>query len=454
LKELQQLENYIKLSDLTQRIQKNLEDSFGSHAFWVIADVTNHTFKSSNNYHYFELVEKDAHSSRILAKIAGRAWGMGAMRVANFELLTGQQFSNNVHVLIQVVVQYSPAFGLQLNLIDIDASFTLGEFEKQRLATLELLTSRNPNFIQKLGDAFITTNKKQLLKPVLQTLAVLSSDTSAGYQDFRHTLENNSYHYRFNIDDYRTAVQGEANARHVLRTLVEIYESGKSYDAIVLIRGGGAQTDFLIFDNYELSRAVAKFPIPIITGIGHQKNQTICDMMAHTSLKTPTKVAEFIIARNRVFEERIINAQQRIIIKTQQIFHTQQYKLANFKSHFVRDVLGLLHHFQGDLSRLSGMVAAVPKMLILAKTRSLSQIERDLNQHLKKLFTAQVTKVLLFQTMIRLSDPQNILKKGFALIKINNHIINNTHMLTAGDEITIQREEDETIAIISASKKR
>jgi exodeoxyribonuclease VII large subunit len=454
LRELQQLENYIKLSDLTQRIQRNLEDSFGSHAFWVIADVTNHTFKSSNNYHYFELVEKDPNSSRILAKIAGRAWGMGAMRVANFEVLTGQQFSNNVHVLVQVVVQYSPAFGLQLNLIDIDASFTLGEFEKQRLATLELLASKNPTFIQKLGDVYLTKNKKQTLKHVLQNLAVLSSDTSAGYQDFRHTLENNAYNYKFNVDDYHTTVQGEANAKHVLRTLVEIYESGKQYDAIVLIRGGGAQTDFLIFDNYDLSRAVAKFPIPIITGIGHQKNETICDMMAHTALKTPTKVAEFILARNRVFEERIKNAHHRIIIRTQQIFHTQQYKLGNFKSYFVSDVLGLIHHFQGDLSRHTGVIAAVPKMLLINKAKSLAQIEKHLNQHVRKLFTAQVAKVLLFQTTIRLSDPQNILKKGFALIKINNQIINNTYILTAGAEITIQREVDEAAAIISSSKKR
>eukprot|EP01118_Nematostelium_gracile_P010694 TRINITY_DN3723_c0_g2_i4.p1 TRINITY_DN3723_c0_g2~~TRINITY_DN3723_c0_g2_i4.p1 ORF type:complete len:228 (-),score=35.17 TRINITY_DN3723_c0_g2_i4:643-1326(-) len=216
------------------------------------------------------------------------------------------------------MVQYTPAFGLQLNLLDIDTSFTLGQFEKMRLATLEMLLSRNPDFIRKVGDQYITKNKQQELKPVMQYLAVLSSDTSAGYQDFRHTLANNPWGYGFKIDDYFTAVQGEGNAKNLVNRLIDIYESGKPYDAVILIRGGGAQTDFLIFDNYELSRAVARFPIPVITGIGHQKNETICDLMANTALKTPTKAAEFILANNRVFEEKLIHAQKRIIIKTQQ----------------------------------------------------------------------------------------------------------------------------------------
>jgi exodeoxyribonuclease VII large subunit len=452
--ELQPLEKYIKLSDLSAKIQRNIDDAFGSHAFWVIADVTNHTFKSANNFHYFELVEKDQHTSRIVAKLSGRAWGTGAMRIAKFEVATGQRFSNNVQVLVQVIVQFTAAFGLQLNVIDIDSSFTLGLFEKQRLATLESLVLNNGPFIFRLGDEYITKNKSLSLSPVLQNLAVLSSDTSAGFQDFAHTIENNLYGYRFNIDAYFTAVQGEANAKNVVMRLIEIYNSGKSYDAVVLIRGGGAQTDFFIFDNYELARAVAKFPIPIITGIGHQKNETICDMMAHTALKTPTKAAEFILATNKAFEERLIVKQKRIIISVQQILHSHHSKLFSLKSYFVSDVLKLVHKLESGLARVTGTVLSMPKMHLANKHRKLQQLQKDLSQSSEKLLKLQESKVLLLQTMVRLMNPEQILKKGFALIQVADRLINSTEQIRPGTEITVIRQNEELNAFVNSSNKR
>lgn len=448
------MEKHIKLSELTSRIQRNIDDAFGSHAFWVVADVTNHTFKAANNYHYFELVEKEPMSSRIVAKIAGRAWGAGAIRIDSFEQSTGQRFSNNVHVLVLVMVQYTAAFGLQLNLLDIDTSFTLGQFEKMRLATLEMLLSRNPEFIQKIGNQYVTRNKQQVLRPVIQYLAVLSSDTSAGYQDFRHTLEHNPWSYKFEIDDYFTAVQGESNAKNLVTRLIDIYESGKPYDAVILIRGGGAQTDFLIFDNYDLSRAVAKFPIPVITGIGHQKNETICDLMANTALKTPTKAAEFILANNRVFEERLIHAQKRVIIKTQQTIQQHQRRLSTMKSYFVGDVLGLLQHLQSALSRMSGAVLAVPGMLLQNKEVALRQLQKDLKENTEDLIRSQDSKLLLYETMIRLMDPVHILRKGFAMIKVDDKIITNEDVVLPDTEITILRAADEIKAIVSSSEEK
>ena len=448
------MEKYIKLSALTAKIQRNIEDAFGSHAFWVIADVTNHTYKALNNFHYFDLIEKDQHTSKILAKLSGRAWGNGAVRIANFEALTGQKFTNNVHVLVQVMVQYTSTFGLQLNIIDIDTSFTLGLFERQRLATLEALLSKNAAYIYREGDEYITKNKQLTLKPVLQKLAVLSSDTSAGFQDFWHTIENNPYGYQFEVDAYFTAVQGEANAKNLVNKLIDIYNSGKSYDAVVLIRGGGAQSDFFIFDNYDLARAVAKFPIPIITGIGHQKNITICDMMAHTALKTPTKAAEFILATNKGFDELLVQQQKRIIISAQQILQKAHHKLSNVKSYFVSDVLKLVHQMEGSLARLLGSMLSLPKMYLLNEQRKLEQLNKDLKQSSGKLLEQEVSKVVLLETMVRLMDPENILKKGFALIKIGDKLINANDRVKPGSQITILREHEELAALVKSSSKR
>jgi exodeoxyribonuclease VII large subunit len=281
----------------------------------------------------------------------------------------------------------------------------------------------------------------------------LSSDTSAGYQDFRHTLEHNPWNYKFRIDDYFTQVQGEANAKNLVNRLIDIYESGKTYDAIILIRGGGSQTDFLIFDNYDLSRAIARFPMPIITGIGHQKNETICDLMANTALKTPTKVAEFILANNRLFEERLILAQKRVIIKTQQTFQLQQHKLAAAKSYFVSDVLGLLQHLQNALSRVSGAVFAVPGMLLQNKERSLKQLQKELAAHTGDLVQNQRSKLMLYKTMVRLMDPAQILNKGFAIIKIDGRIVTNKEELQAGSVVTITRASEEVNAVVSSTTK-
>jgi exodeoxyribonuclease VII large subunit len=212
--------NSIKLSQLTGQIQQTLNGVFANRTFWVIADITNYTFKSEANYHYFELVEKDPSSSRIIAKIAGRAWGNASLNILNFENATGQKFKNDINVLIQVSVQYSSSFGLQLNLLDIDTNYTLGLFEQQRNQTLERLIRDNPGFIQKVNEQYVTKNNTLKFKSVIQNLAVISSETSAGYLDFRHTLDNNPFRYHFEIDNYFTLVQGEVNASQVLAKMV------------------------------------------------------------------------------------------------------------------------------------------------------------------------------------------------------------------------------------------
>ncbi|MEJ0034272.1 MAG: exodeoxyribonuclease VII large subunit [Bacteroidota bacterium] len=280
-----QAPKHIRLSELNQRIAYVVNSTFGEMSCWVVADVTSHTFREEKAYHSFELVEKDPISNRVIAQIRGKAWGFGSERIEQFEKQTGQRFTNNINVLVNVSVEYHPVYGLQVNLIDIDPAFTLGVLEQQRLAVLEDLVSKNPDFIRKHGDRYITRNNQLKFGAVIQKIAIISSKTSAGAEDFLHTLNNNPHGYQFSIDNYYTVMQGENNADQFVAKIIEVYNSGRPYDVVVITRGGGAQTDFLIFDNYHVGRAVARFPIPIITGIGHQKNETIADLMAHTSTR-------------------------------------------------------------------------------------------------------------------------------------------------------------------------
>lgn len=428
----------IRLSELTNQIRQAIDGIFGNRSFWVIADITSHTYKEQSNYHYFELVEKDKTSAKILTKIAGRAWGNASVNISNFEQATGQKFKNDINVLIQVSVQYNPAFGLQLNLLDIDTNFTLGLFEQQRKETLERLLKENPDFITKSGEHYITRNNSIPLNKVLQHIAVISSATSAGYQDFRHTLEHNTFGYHFQIDDYFTLVQGETNARQFLGKIVEVFQSGKPYDVLIIIRGGGAQTDFLIFDNYDLCRAIAKFPIPVITGIGHQKNETIADLMAHTSTKTPTKAAEMLIAHNRAFEESLISLQKIVLIKTYQLINYHKDRLTHINQITISKTRELLHEHHRSIMNLSRMVSTNPKIMISNRQKDLSNVLSNMQAYSRMYFANKRGYIGHFQSVVKIMSPQNILNKGFAIIKVNGRIAGNADQIEAGTELTVR----------------
>jgi exodeoxyribonuclease VII large subunit len=451
--------NYIRLSELNGKISDIIENTFGAVSFWVIADITNYSYRSEKNYHSFDLVEKDPDSNRILAKISGKAWGNGAARILNFVKITGQPFTENINVLINVSVQFHPVYGLQLNVNDIDPRFTLGVLEQQRLATLDRLVNENPAFIWKISEKYITRNSQLKLNAVIQRIAVISSRTSAGSEDFRHTLMTNAFGYQFFIDDYYTAVQGETNADQFLSKIIEVFQSTIPYDAVVITRGGGAQTDFLIFDHYKIGRAVAKFPIPVITGIGHQKNETITDLMANTQTKTPTKAAEFIIAHNKKYEDEMLNFQKTIVIKSQQLFSARFQSLSFMNSVVVnrtrnqinqhkdrlvminqttiRAAGSLLFKQRSALVQLSSQVGSKPKIVLYNRLNDVQNIFSNIKTFRAQYFKNQSSYLNHYRSVINIMSPENILNKGFALVKIKDKIISNPDEIDIGATIDI-----------------
>lgn len=406
---------HIRLSELNQKIGATIFQSFANATFWVVADITSHTYRDQKSYHNFELVEKDPVSNRILAKIPGKAWGHGSDRIDQFERLTGQKFTNNINVLVSISVEFHPVYGLQVNLLDIDPAFTLGVLEQQRQMVLEDLVNKNPEFIRKVGDKYVTRNNLLPLAVVIQKIAIISSKTSAGAEDFIHTLANNPFGYKFSIDNYHTVVQGENNADQFLAKIIEVFNSGKPYDAVVIARGGGAQTDFLIFDNYYIGRAIARFPIPIITGIGHQKNETIADLMAHTATKTPTKAAEFIIAHNRQYEDAIITLQRMIVIKSQQIFSSSYRALSQNNMSIINNSRRLLGEQKQNIASL--------KQVVIGKSKSTIQFHSRSIDH--------------FNSLVRVARPESMLKRGFAIIRSGEKIVTNADNIEAGANLDI-----------------
>jgi exodeoxyribonuclease VII large subunit len=454
----------LRLSALSARISDTLRAAFQNLSFWVVADVTSHSFKASSNYHYFELVEKDRDSNHLLAKFSAKAWGPGARQIEQFEQTTGQRFTNNIHVLVNVTVEYHATYGLQLQVNAIDPGFTLGQIEQQRLATLRRLVAENPSFIQQAGDAYITRNNRLGLKPVLQTLAVISARNSAGLQDFRHSLEDNAFGYTFRIDEYLTGVQGEANATSIRDTLTAIFLSGIAYDAVIITRGGGSQTDLLMFDHYLVGQAIAKFPIPIITGIGHHRNTSIADLMAHSPTRTPTKAAEFIVAHNRAFEESLLSLRQTIVIRAQQLFAGQQQALTSLQreiSYSSQQVLDAhkeavqalrnqtVHHAQRivyaqhvAIAGLGAQVSARLQGAVARQGQSLEHLASTVRVAAATYMRNQQRDLQHLTTFMKLMSPASTLQRGFALVRHQGRLTGDTSAIQPGDRLEILLKDD------------
>jgi len=451
-------------------IHDTINARFDGQRFWVLTDITNHSYKADKKIHYFELVEKAQNGNAITARIMGKSWGGGAVRIEEFEKTTGQAFTNNLHVLVQVSVDYHPLYGLSVSVLDIDSNFMLGILEQQRNATLERLVREN-DFIQKVGDGYSTFNSRLKLPAVIQRAAVISSSSSAGNEDFRHTMQHNDFGYVFRIDDYYTVVQGDNNAKLFLNKLIEIYNTAIPYDAVVINRGGGSQSDFLIFDNYNIGRAVAKFPIPVITGIGHQKNVSITDLMAHTHTKTPTKAAEFIIAHNRIFEQSILALQQNIVIKSQQLFHANYKELSALKNavslnvkqlvqlhgqelirtnqRIIGSSRAILYGHQKSLILAAHQLAQSPKMLFQQKKNDLGQMQNNIRNSAHAYLRREKLILGHHQRSIEMMSPRNILRKGYGIVKVCEKIISSAKSIEAGQEIEVILKDAKIISTVT-----
>jgi exodeoxyribonuclease VII large subunit len=292
-------------------LQNSIENQFGRKIFLVLAETSSLKVYHDRKQVYFNLVEKPQ-GEGIKAEMSVAGFGKGYQAILDFEKQTGRPLANGMQVLVGVTIDFKPAYGLKLMLQSIDAQYSVGVIERQRQLNIDRLVKENPDAAILRGGVLYTRNKGLRMAVVIKRIAVISTTQAAGYEDFIHGLRKNKFGYQFGIDLYSAKVQGEQHADALVNQMLNIYNSDKNYDVLLIMRGGGNATDLLLFDTYSILRAVARFPIPIITGLGHLRDTTLCDLAAHTALKTPTMVAEFIINYNRSFEEAICQSFEKI----------------------------------------------------------------------------------------------------------------------------------------------
>jgi exodeoxyribonuclease VII large subunit len=412
-----QTQQGLRLSEFAYMLQRGIQSLFGGQLFHVIGEVSNLKVYESRRHMYFHLIEKSTESGDVIAELSCFGFAPAFASLQRFETETGQKLGDGIEVLMGVRVEFHATRGLKLHLVYIDSNYTIGMLRKQRQRSIERLLHENTDAVWLDGDVLVTRNQKQRLPMAIRRIAVLSSEQSAGYQDFLHTLEENHQGYRFDLTLFPVLVQGEANAEALVKRLIEVYESSDPFDVVVLVRGGGSQTDLLLFDAYALVRAIARFPIPVFTGLGHLKDVSLADLVSHSALKTPTKVAEFIIDHNAYFEQQLIEFRQRMVLRVQRKLSFLLQLLESKQSTLVNEVelmLSKKNRMVDSCLRSSGMHA----LSRIGGERSKQAVTLARLQLLVPNALQKAKEHLLSADKLMLAyGPEALLKRGFAYIE-------------------------------------
>ena len=323
------------LSELCAEIQEVVENDL-LERYWVRAEIAS---LSARGHCYMELVEK-ADDNMLAAKVRATCWSnVYSLLSAYFIQETGQALRVGMQVLVEVSVTFHPVYGLSLNVWNIDPIYTQGDLAKQRQATIRRLTE----------DGVMELQQRLELPTLIRKVAVISAADAAGYGDFCDQLQNNRFGVKFEIELFAAVMQGDHAPKSIIKALNEIVSEEEKWDIVVIIRGGGATTDLGCFDDYELASHCAQFPLPILSGIGHTRDMSIVDMVAHTSVKTPTAAAEWLIERVAKQVEMISQLALRLQRATQHAVVQENNKLQAYMQRMSHAAQRLLMQEQNRL---------------------------------------------------------------------------------------------------------
>ena len=368
--------------------------------YWVEAELSE--CRETRGHCYMELIQKDELSATPVAKAPAKCWANKWLTIRPyFERITGQQLHAGMKVLLQVYPQFHEAYGFSWIVNDIDPTYTIGDMARKR-----------QEIIKKLKDEGVFDLQKELQLPMFcQRIAVISSQTAAGYGDFCNQLADNPYGFKFETRLFPATMQGEGVEQSIISALERIYDT--DYDCVVIIRGGGATSDMSGFDTLALAENVANFPIPIITGIGHERDESILDMVSHTRVKTPTAAAAFLIEHLKEVLDVIDNSQDRITRYAQQ-------KLTTLNS------------------QLAIVSESIPRLFSLVKTRQESKLdifEQRMRTSIDRRLTSESHKLELISEKLKALDPTLLLARGYSITMHNGHAVKDASTLPPGTEI-------------------
>lgn len=400
--------------------------------YWVQAELSD--VRSNYSGHcYLEFVQKDSKSNALVAKARGIIWNNVYSRLKPFfERETGQLFVSGIKVLVKVTVDFHELYGYSLTVVDIDPTYTLGDMARRRKEIISRLES----------EGILTLNKELEIPVLAQRIAVISSATAAGYGDFCNQLEHNPYGFVFYPHLFQAVMQGDKVELSIIAALEKIYQTQEKWDVVVIIRGGGATSDLSGFDTYNLAAHCAQFPLPVLTGIGHERDDTVLDVVSHTRVKTPTAAAEFLINHLRGTAEALDG-------------------YASFINQTIPDIL------QREKERLERCVSRIPSQVEIRLQREVFRQERlfkrmelawqsrlmreehrlDLSLRIAGALQTRLQRekhrLELFEQRVNAASPDVLLKRGYSITLNNGKAVTDASLLKDGDEIVTRLAKGE-----------
>jgi Exonuclease VII, large subunit len=444
----------MSLRDLNFVIKGALDNALPG-SYWVRAEMSDVRANASSGHCYLEFIEKDERSGQIVAKARGMIWVRTFQIIKPyFERATGHAFVSGLKVLVNVSVEFHEVYGYSLSVIDIDPSYTLGDMVKRRKEIILRL--------QKEG--IFDLNRELPFPQLPQRIAVITSPTAAGYEDFLNQLTGNEYGFPFYIKLFPAIMQGEKTEESVIAALDRIFPHTDHFDIVVIIRGGGSTSELSSFDSYPLAANCAQFPLPVITGIGHERDDTVVDMVAHTRMKTPTAVAAFLIecmAREAVVlremeqmicdevSARISHEQSVIQMLTMKLpvtakGHLEQHRnqLHTLTVHLSALPRRIRHHAE-KLDELPPRLQRAATAMISARAASITDLPLRLKRAFENLYAERKRVIELNEQYIKMASPEYILKRGYTLTFKDGKIIKRSEDLSPGDEISVKFADGE-----------
>ena len=436
----------LSLLELNTSIQEIIKQKF-SETVWVIGEISE--LKINRNGHcYLELIERDSLNDKIIAKARATIWAFTfRMLKPYFKNSTGYELISGIKILIKANVEFHELYGFSLNILDIDPNYTIGDLARKKAEIINQLEE----------EGGLNMNKDILLPLVPQKIAIISSETAAGYQDFINQLRNNPYNYKFYYKLFPSIMQGNQTEESIISSLEKIFNYEDIFDVVVIIRGGGSQSDLSYFDSYQLAANVAQFPLPVLTGIGHDKDESIVDLVAHTKLKTPTAVAEFIIDKVLEFDNELNYYKEESTELIQDYIDQQKYLLSNYSSLIVPLVKSKIVKRNSQLNLITekfknkiqaifetrnsffknrvNMIQYVSKKYINNHNLKIKLSQEILHRNTSFLFKKNQLQLENIESRLNLLKPENILRRGFSITYLNNKIIKDYKDVSENDVV-------------------
>ena len=397
--------------------------------YWVEAELSE--AREVRGHCYMELVEKDELSNTPIARASAKCWASRwAMLRPMFERVTGQRLHAGMKVMLRVKAQFHAAYGFSWIVSDINPEYTMGDLMRRRQEIIRQLKA----------DGVFDLQRELCLPPFAQSVAVVSSDGAAGYGDFCRQLGDNAQGFAFCVELFAATMQGEAVERSVIAALNRIYPRIEEFDCVVIIRGGGATSDLSGFDTLALAENVANFPLPVITGIGHDRDESVLDMVANTRVKTPTAAAQLLIDNLSRTDSLIDSLRQRILLNTQQRMQRENLRFKALAERIPVFFSLVSVRQQARIDELSRRITAGVSRRVDSAMQKVDRMEKCLADTALRRLTSEKHRIALLSQRVEAENPERLLRRGYSITTFEGKAVRDASLLPKGAQVETRVE--------------